>query len=97
MMPQDIALERELHENLMDKATRLLELDAHLAGRINRPVMDVMESHMRLMNSYYSNLIEGNPTKLHEIREAIAGSFSEEEEKRTMRKNRWRILMFKNG
>lgn len=86
MIPQEMTLDREGANSLRDKATKLIQTDAFLAGRINDTVMEVMTLHMRLMNSYYSNRIEGNPTTLREIREAMKGVYSEESEKKDFAK-----------
>lgn len=86
MIPQEMTLDREESNSLRDKATELIGADSYLAGRINSTVMDVMTQHMRLMNSYYSNRIEGNPTTLREIREAMKGVYSEEPTKKDFAK-----------
>ena len=86
MIPQDMTLDREGADSLRDKATELIGADAYLAGRINSTVLEVMTQHMRLMNSYYSNRIEGNPTTLREIREAMKGVYSDEAEKKDFAK-----------
>lgn len=65
----------------------VLELErkaATLAGMVNPITASVLEEHMRVINSYYSNLIEGNPTLPRDIRKAMAGEYNENPAKRDL-------------
>ncbi|MDQ1362662.1 MAG: hypothetical protein QG652_522 [Pseudomonadota bacterium] len=68
---------------LPDKAIALATDSAKLAG-IPLNTRRVIANHMAVINSYYSNLIEGNRTRPHEIREAQLGIFSADPAKRDL-------------
>lgn len=68
---------------LPDKAIALTTESAKLAG-IPLETRQVIANHMAVINSYYSNLIEGNRTQPHEIREAQQGNFSADPAKRDL-------------
>jgi Fic family protein len=51
---------------------------AALAGGVSPVAAWVLEKHMRVIHSYYSNLIEGNATHPREIRQAMAGDYSQD-------------------
>ena len=68
---------------LPDKAVTLIRESAKLAG-IPLETRQIISQHMTVINSYYSNLIEGNSTKPHEIREAQQGNFSADPAKRDL-------------
>ena len=69
--------------SLPDKAIALTRESAKLAG-IPLETRQVISNHMSVINSYYSNLIEGNKTQPHEIREAQQGNFSADPAKRDL-------------
>jgi len=72
-LPSDEKLKRS---GLPDKALHLKGRAAGLAGQLNPVTAATLRRHMEVINSYYSNLIEGNRTKPHEIRQAQHGDFS---------------------
>jgi len=74
-IPSDAAL---AGSNLPDKAMMLSTSSAQLAGQAPKITRETIVRHMAVINSYYSNLIEGNNTPPHEIRAAQAGSFSDD-------------------
>ncbi|MFO8142401.1 MAG: Fic family protein [Marinobacter sp.] len=78
-LPQDSALERH---GLLDLATRLDREASRLSGMVPTESADTIRRHMAVINSYYSNLIEGNRTLPHEIREAQRGKYSDDPVKR---------------
>jgi len=57
---------------------------AQLAGQIPEITRETIVHHMAVINSYYSNLIEGNNTLPHEIRAAQVGGFSDDPVKRDL-------------
>ncbi len=57
---------------------------AKLEGGLAPATHDVLEAHMRVLNSYYSNLIEGNKTHPREIIAAMAGDYSTDSAKRNL-------------
>ncbi len=54
-IPQDRA-----SEELQDQIVKVMRLDAELHGKILRPLRVPMTNLLRVVNSYYSNKIEGN-------------------------------------
>lgn len=80
-IPSDKALAQS---DLLDKATKLSATSAQLAGQLPANTRNTLIQHMAVINSYYSNLIEGNRTLPGEIRAAQAGEFSTEPAKRDL-------------
>jgi len=80
-----IPSEKALGESsLPDKAMALSQRSARLSGLLAPDTLAVIEIHMRTINSYYSNLIEGNATRPHEIRAAQRGDYSVDPAKRDL-------------
>jgi Fic family protein len=79
-IPSEAAL---IKDGLPDKAVALINESAQLAG-LPPETRRVITEHMAVINSYYSNLIEGNRTQPHEIRQAQQGDFSEHPAKRDL-------------
>jgi Fic family protein len=71
---------------LPDKAVRLATSSAKLAGNLSDKTRNTIRDYMAVINSYYSNLIEGNKTRPHEIRAAQKGEYSEDPAKRDLQK-----------
>lgn len=80
-IPSDKAL---ADSAVADKAITLTALSARLAGQLSPLTLTTLERHMRVINSYYSNLIEGNSTQPHEIRAAHRGEYSGDPAKRDL-------------
>lgn len=78
-IPSDEVIQRS---GLADLAWTLNAEAAKLAGKIHPVTRNVIIQHMRVINSYYSNLIEGNNTHPAAIRAAQRGDFSHEPAKR---------------
>ena len=72
-IPSDDALGRS---SVPDKAMLLSQQSAKLLGQLAPHTRLTLEAYMRVINSYYSNLIEGNATRPHEIRAAQRGDYS---------------------
>ena len=81
LIPGDSALAQS---PLPDKAIQLLMLSSRLAGQLAPLTLATLERHMAAINSYYSNLIEGNATRPHEIRAAQRGDYSSDVAKRDL-------------
>ena len=80
-----IPSDKALHESAVaDKAVALMTLSARLAGQLSPITLETLEHYMRVINSYYSNLIEGNPTEPYEIRAAHRGEISDDPAKRDL-------------
>ncbi|MES9904822.1 MAG: Fic family protein [Sedimenticola sp.] len=82
-IPSDRALEQA---GPADKVIRLTTAAAKLAGSLPVQTLQTVRRHMAVINSYYSNLIEGNKTHPHEIRAAQLGRFSEKAAARDLQK-----------
>lgn len=80
-IPSDAQLQQTL---LPDKAIRLISQSAKLTGQLAPLTLARLEQHMAAINSYYSNLIEGNATRPHEIRAAQRGNYSGDPAKRDL-------------
>jgi len=80
-IPSDAALARS---KVPDKATELMVSAAELTGQLSDKTRLTITQHMAVINSYYSNLIEGNNTQPHDIRQAQAGDFSQDAAKRDL-------------
>ncbi|RKZ47510.1 MAG: Fic family protein [Gammaproteobacteria bacterium] len=82
-IPSDEVLEKSA---LPDLAMSLDRADGQLAGRLVDTTKKTISQHMVIINSYYSNLIEGNHTLPHEIRAAQRGEYDEDPLKRDLQK-----------
>lgn len=80
-IPSDKSLGQSL---LPDKAISLISQSAKLTGQLAPLTLVRLEQHMAAINSYYSNLIEGNATRPHEIRAAQRGNYSGDPAKRDL-------------
>lgn len=80
-IPGDKTLEQL---RLPDKAIELITRSAKLTGQLAPLTLARLELHMAAINSYYSNLIEGNSTRPHEIRAAQRGNYSGDPAKRDL-------------
>lgn len=75
---------RLMQSSLPDKAIALVSQAAKLTGQLAPLTLVRLEQHMAAINSYYSNLIEGNATRPHEIRAAQRGNYSGDPAKRDL-------------
>lgn len=66
------------------KVTQLERAAASLAGAAAPQVLQILERHMRAINSYYSNMIEGHTTHPRDIRSALNGNLSDDPHKRSL-------------
>ena len=82
-IPSDTALAQS---SLPDKVISLISQSAKLTGQLAPLTLVRLEQHMAAINSYYSNLIEGNPTRPHEIRAAQRGDYSGDPAKRDLQR-----------
>lgn len=79
-IPDDRAL---ADAEIPDKVMSLTKASARLEG-IPLETRRVITEHLAVINSYYSNLIEGNRTEPHEIRAAQHGQFNKDPAKRNL-------------
>src|SRR5690606_8274226 len=82
-IPEDAALARS---PLPDKVMQLVQLSARLAGQLAPLTHATLERHMAVINSYYSNLIEGNATRPHELRAAQPGDYDADPARRALQR-----------
>ena len=80
-IPSDQTLEES---SLPDMALDLNKQSAKLTGQLSPITLATLEQYMGVINSYYSNLIEGNATHPHEIRAAQRGDYSGDPVKRDL-------------
>ena len=64
----------------------LVGADAKLTGHLTEVTKATIRQYMVIINSYYSNLIEGNHTHPHEIRAARRGEYDEDPLKRDLQR-----------
>ncbi len=81
-IPSDRALETP---GLTDKVIAITKASAALAANLPEETRATIIRHMTVINSYYSNLIEGNRTRPHEVRAAQQGNFSKDPIKRALK------------
>lgn len=74
----------EMTAELPDLAAELTAEAARLAGRLPVRTLAEIADMVRLMNSYYSNRIEGNNTRPRDIERALAGRFDDDPARRAL-------------
>ena len=80
-IPSDTAVAKS---KLLDNALQLTTESAKLAGQLSPLSLETLARYMMVINSYYSNLIEGNATRPHEIRAAQRGDYHGDPVKRDL-------------
>ena len=78
-VPSDSALEQS---QLTNKTVELNKKFSLLMEQLYPLTLSTLEKYMRVINSYYSNLIEGNTTHPREILAAQRGDYSDDVTKR---------------
>ena len=71
-------------EAVLDLVAELASKSAVLGSKLHPLTGANLASLVRLMNTYYSNLIEGHDTRPREIERALAGDLDENEERRNL-------------
>ncbi|MCF7971395.1 MAG: Fic family protein [Methylococcaceae bacterium] len=67
-----------------DLAIDLVAKSSNLSAWLPPKTAESLSSIVRMMNCYYSNLIEGHNTKLQDIERALNSDFEEDDEKRNL-------------
>ena len=67
---------------LKDMAQEIIAASAGLESKVARETAIVLGDELRLINSYYSNLIEGHKTTIPDINMALKNNFSQDPEKK---------------
>src|SRR5215210_6826947 len=71
-------------EPLEDIAREVVAASAKLEGRLATETLDEIRKLLRVVNSYYSNLIEGHSTHPIDIERAMRQDYSADREKRDL-------------
>ncbi len=79
IIPSDSAIS---HSELPGLALELERKSAALGGALAEETARLITGALRVINSYYSKLIEEHDTELADIREAMSGNFSDDTAKR---------------
>ena len=74
----------ETPEQVADAIAALSSASAALGTRLHPATAGNLADLVRLMNCYYSNLIEGHNTRPRDIERALAGDLDEDEERRNL-------------
>ena len=74
----------EVQEPISDVVAELAAASAKLGHGLNPATAANLASLVRIMNSYYSNLIEGHNTRPKDIERALAGQFDDDQERRNL-------------
>lgn len=77
-------LEDEIPLDLVETANRLIQASGQLGRNLPAQTLADLAAMVRLMNSYYSNRIEGNNTRPRDIERALAGDFDADPERRAL-------------
>jgi len=74
----------EPSEAISDVVAELAAVSATLGQALHPRTAASLASVVRIMNTYYSNLIEGHNTRPKEIERALAGNFDNDEDRRNL-------------
>jgi Fic family protein len=74
----------ELPESITDVTTELAAASAALGRSLHPRTAENLASVVRIMNTYYSNLIEGHNTRPKDIERALAGELDKHSERRNL-------------
>ena len=75
-----------LPEKVTDLVAELASSAANLGNRLHPLTAANLADVVRIMNSYYSNLIEGNNTRPRDIERALAGDLEADPARRNLRR-----------
>ncbi len=79
-------LEDELPLDLVETANRLIQSSRNLGRNLPARTLTDLAAMVRIMNSYYSNRIEGNNTRPRDIERALAGDFDADPGRRALQR-----------
>lgn len=77
-------LEDGIPLDLVETANRLIQASGQLGRNLPAQTLADLAAMVRMMNSYYSNRIEGNNTRPRDIERALAGDFDADPERRAL-------------
>jgi len=84
MMPLQDGKTPEKRREIDNLISELRVKSVLLTSKLHPKVLSLIGDQVRLMNCYYSNLIEGHPTKPKDIQDALNGYFSDNIETRNL-------------
>src|SRR5437870_10674449 len=73
-------------ERVADLAAELSAASAKLGRSLHARTAANLTDLVRIMNTYYSNLIEGHNTRPRDIERALAGEFDRDEDRRNLQR-----------
>jgi Fic family protein len=74
----------DVSETISDALAELSAASATLGNSLHPRTSASLADLVRIMNTYYSNLIEGHDTRPRDIERALAGSFDQDEKRRNL-------------
>jgi Fic family protein len=77
-------IEEDVKMELVEASLALVRASEKLGAGLPPATLGQVAAMIRVMNSYYSNRIEGNNTRPREIEAALAGSFDEDPRRRAL-------------
>jgi Fic family protein len=77
-------LEDGIPLDLVETANRLIQSSRGLGRNLPARTLSDLAAMVRMMNSYYSNRIEGNNTRPRDIERALAGDFDPDPGRRAL-------------
>lgn len=77
-------LEDQIPLDLVETANRLIQASQTLGRNLPSRTLADLAAMVRMMNSYYSNRIEGNNTRPRDIERALAGDYDADPERRAL-------------
>ena len=77
-------IEENVGVELAEAGMKLAKASEKLGGGLPSATLGQVAAMVRVMNSYYSNRIEGNNTRPREIEAALAGTFDEDPRRRAL-------------
>ena len=77
-------LEDDIPLDLVETANRLIQSSRGLGRNLPARTLADLAAMVRMMNSYYSNRIEGNNTRPRDIERALAGDFDADPGRRAL-------------
>jgi Fic family protein len=82
--PESVQRLEEVPEAVSDLVAELAAASARLGGALHPRTAGNLAELVRIMNSYYSNLIEGHNTRPRNIERALAGDMDRDRERRNL-------------
>jgi Fic family protein len=75
---------KKIPQDLLERAEKLIHSSVALTGGHPIETLNAVSEYLRTINSYYSNKIESEGTRPHDIEKAMKKDFSSDKKKRTL-------------